>query len=101
MGAFTTAPCYRLYSIDDIHPGMFEVTEGGVAVAGEMYRMSDENLAPGLKPASRLTFIVGPVKLDNGQTVNGILFPQEIAEANYDDISEYGDWRKYMAAKES
>lgn len=25
VGEFRTAPLYRLYSIDDVHPGMFEV----------------------------------------------------------------------------
>ena len=42
LGAFRTAPVYRLYSIGDIHPGMFEVETGGVSVTGEFYRMSDE-----------------------------------------------------------
>ena len=42
LGEFTTEPCYRIYTIKDVHPGMFEVAEGGVAVTGEMYRMSDE-----------------------------------------------------------
>jgi gamma-glutamylcyclotransferase (GGCT)/AIG2-like uncharacterized protein YtfP len=37
-----TAPCYRLHSIDDRHPGMYEVEEGGVSVAGELYRVSPE-----------------------------------------------------------
>ncbi len=32
-----TAPIYRLYSIGDAHPGMFEVGEGGVSVKGELY----------------------------------------------------------------
>jgi len=41
LGAFHTAPCYRLYTIGDVHPGMFEVDSGGVSVAGELYRMSD------------------------------------------------------------
>ena len=41
LGEFHTLPIYHLYSIDDIHPGMFEVEEGGVSVAGEMYNMSD------------------------------------------------------------
>ncbi len=100
LGEFTTKPCYRLYSIDDIHPGMFEVAEGGVAVKGEMYRMSDEvwrRVEDGEPPH----LYCGPVHLDNGETVNGILFPQEIAEANYKDISQFGDWRKYMESKGS
>ena len=100
LGAFTTQPCYRLFSINDVHPGMFEVADGGVAVAGEMYRMSDEiwrRVEDGEPP----NLYCGPVKLDDGRTVDGILFPQDIAEANHTDISEYGDWRKYMASKES
>ena len=44
IGAFRTAPVYRLYSIGDVHPGMFEVETGGVSVAGEIYRMSEEIL---------------------------------------------------------
>jgi gamma-glutamylcyclotransferase (GGCT)/AIG2-like uncharacterized protein YtfP len=42
LGEFHTLPIYRLYSIDNIHPGMFQVEEGGISVTGEMYRMSDE-----------------------------------------------------------
>ena len=30
LGEFHTLPIYRLYSIDDVHPGMFEVEEGEV-----------------------------------------------------------------------
>jgi hypothetical protein len=39
------------------------------------------------------------VKLNNGQVVDGILFPQEIAETHHKDISEFGDWRRYMTTK--
>ncbi|MGI9148484.1 MAG: allophanate hydrolase-related protein [Chloroflexota bacterium] len=30
LEACETAPRYRLYSIDNVHPGMFEVDTGGV-----------------------------------------------------------------------
>jgi gamma-glutamylaminecyclotransferase len=98
LGEFVTEPCYRLFSINDVHPGMFEVAEGGVAVAGEMYRMSDE-IWQRVESGEPPHLYCGPVKLDRGRTVDGILFPQEIAEASHMDISEYGDWRKYMASK--
>ena len=39
-----TAPIYRLYSINDVHPGMFEVESGGVSVAGELYRVPSDVL---------------------------------------------------------
>jgi gamma-glutamylcyclotransferase (GGCT)/AIG2-like uncharacterized protein YtfP len=100
LGEFLTEPCYRLYSIDDVHPGMFKVVEGGVAITGEIYRMSEEiwrRVEDGEPPH----LYCGPVNLDNGQIVNGILFPQEIAEDNHKDISEFGDWRKYISSQKT
>ena len=98
IGEFRTAACYRLYSIDDVHPGMFEVEDGGISVAGEIYRMSDE-IWQRVEAGEPPHLYCGPVKLGNGQTVNGILFPQEVAQAGYKDISKFGDWRKYMMSK--
>jgi len=98
IGEFTTQPIYRLYSINDIHPGMFEVADGGVAVNGEMYRMSDE-IWRCVEAGEPPHLYCGPVKLDNGQTVDGILFPREIAEAEHKDISEFGDWRVYITSQ--
>ena len=44
LGALQTAPRYRIFSIGDVHPGMFEVGEGeaGISVPGELYDMPDE-----------------------------------------------------------
>jgi gamma-glutamylcyclotransferase (GGCT)/AIG2-like uncharacterized protein YtfP len=96
LGEFHTAPVYRLYSIGDVHPGMFEVASGGVSVAGEMYRMSDETWAR-VEAGEPPHLYCGPVKLSDGRTVDGILFPREQAEGKHKDISEFGDWRAYMA----
>ena len=97
LGAFRTAPCYRLYSINDVHPGMFEVEQGGVAVMGEYYRMSDDIWAR-VEAGEPPNLYCGPVKLEDGRTVNGILFPRALAEGKYLDISSYGDWRAYQGA---
>jgi len=97
LGEFHTIPIYRLYSIDDLHPGMFEVEKGGVSVAGEMYRMSDEILQR-VKNGEPPDLYFGDVKLNNGRVVKGVLFPRDIAESNHKDISEYGDWRVYIAS---
>ena len=97
LGEFHTLPIYRLYSIDDIHPGMFEVEEGGVSVAGEMYSMSDE-IFQRVKNGEPSGLYFGDVKLNNGNTVKGVLFPRETAEANNKDISNFGDWRAYIAS---
>ena len=97
LGAFRTAPHYRLYSIGDVHPGMFEVETGGVSVAGEIYRMSDEiwrRVEAGEPPH----LYRGPVRLSDARVVDGILFPRALAEARHKDISEFGDWRVYSAS---
>jgi gamma-glutamylcyclotransferase (GGCT)/AIG2-like uncharacterized protein YtfP len=96
MGEFRTAPIYRLYSIGDVHPGMFEDEGHGVSVAGEIYRMSDDiwlrveaTEPPGLYR--------GPVRLADGRTVDGILYPRALAVGQHKDISQFGGWRSYIA----
>ena len=41
----TTRPQYRLWSIDDRHPAMIRVREGGVAVAVEVWRVPEAGFA--------------------------------------------------------
>lgn len=99
LEATSTAPVYRLYSIGDVHPGMYEVDEGGVAVEGELYRMPDEvwrRVEAGEPPG----LYRGPVKLADGRVVPGILFPREMAQGKHLDISDYGSWRRYRDAAE-
>jgi gamma-glutamylcyclotransferase (GGCT)/AIG2-like uncharacterized protein YtfP len=93
-----TAPIYRLHSIEDRHPGMFEVGEGGVAVAGEIYLVPDDvwrRVEAGEPPH----LYRGAVRLADGREIFGILYPRELAECHHRDISAYGDWRAYMAAR--
>jgi gamma-glutamylcyclotransferase (GGCT)/AIG2-like uncharacterized protein YtfP len=99
LGAVRTAPIYRLYSIGDLHPGMFEVSSGGVSVAGELYRMRDAVLAR-VEAGEPPDLYRGPVKLADGRVVDGILYPRELAEGRHQDISEFGDWRAYMASRQ-
>ena len=97
VGAFRTAPKYRLYSIGDVHPGMFEVEAGGVSVAGEIYRMTNEiwrRVEAGEPPH----LYRGPVRLSDGRSVDGILFPRALAQGRHRDISDFGDWRAYIAS---
>jgi gamma-glutamylcyclotransferase (GGCT)/AIG2-like uncharacterized protein YtfP len=98
LEACRTAARYRLYSIGDVHPGMFEVTHGGVSVQGELYRVPDdvlERLEAGEPPG----LYRGPVALLDGRLVEGILFPRRLAEGIHRDISAYGGWREYMAGR--
>lgn len=97
LGEATTMPSYRLYSIDDVHPGMFEVQDGGVSVAGELYRVP-EDVWRRVEAGEPANLYRGPVRLSDGREVDGILYPRELAENMHRDISQYGGWRAYVAA---
>lgn len=99
LGTFMTKPCYRVFSINDIHPGMYEVEEGGVAVEGELYRMSDE-IWKKVEAGEPPHLYDGPVKLEDGRVVDGILYPKEQIKPEHVEISKFGGWRGYMASKE-
>jgi gamma-glutamylcyclotransferase (GGCT)/AIG2-like uncharacterized protein YtfP len=99
LGEARTAPSYRIYSIGDVHPGMFEVESGGISVPGEIYRLPDEvwmRVEAGEPP----NLYKGPVKLSDGRIIHGILYPRELAEGIHRDISDFGGWREYVASRE-
>ena len=93
----TTAPAYRLWSINDRHPAMIRVVSGGMSIALEVWAVSPEGLAqilmqepPGL--------CIGKVKLADGDEVLGVLGEPLLCEGQR-EITEHGGWRAYVAAK--
>lgn len=101
LGEFRTAPKYRVFSIGDVHPGMFEVEEGeqGISIPGELYELPDEVWAR-VEAGEPPGLYRGPVQLEDGRVVPGILFPREMT-AGHREITEFGGWREYWAAREA
>jgi len=89
-----TAAVYRLWSISDRHPGMVRVSEGGVAVALEIWRVGAEGLVSILS-AEPAGLSVGRVLLDDGTDVLGVLAEPILTEGQR-EITEYGGWRAYI-----
>jgi AGZA family xanthine/uracil permease-like MFS transporter len=93
-----TAPKYRVHSIGDVHPGMYEAGEGeqGAAVAGELYQLPADVLVRVIEgePAGLYR---GPVELADGRVVPGIMCDRTLAE-QHRDITEHGGWRAYRQA---
>lgn len=98
LGEFRTVSRYRIYSIGDLHPGMFEVAEGGIAVPGELYRLPDDVWAR-VEAGEPPHLYKGPVELEDGRVVDGILYPRELAEGKHKDITGYGGWRAYVESR--
>lgn len=96
-GEWTTAPRYRLFSLDDRHPAMVRANAGGAAVVGELYEVPLRVLRTVLdrEPAG---LGLGVVQLADGQLTLGVVWlPPELPRSSR-DISEYGDWRRYRAS---
>lgn len=92
-----TVPSYRIYSINDRHPGMVRVAEGGVAVAVEVWAVPPAGLASILlkEPAG---LSIGKVQLASGDETLGVL-AEPILCVGQREISEFGGWRAYCASR--
>lgn len=88
-----TDPQYRLWSIDDDHPGMIRVKTGGVHVVVELWAVPAAGLAQILQnePAG---LSIGKVQLIDGRTVLGVLAEPWVVE-NQKEISSFGGWKAY------
>lgn len=101
LGEFRTAPFYRVYTINDIHPGMYRVNEGeggGANIWGELYLVEDDVWA-GIEAGEPPNLYRGMVELEDGRSVYGILYPRELAEGNFPEITQHGGWRQYWDSK--
>jgi gamma-glutamylaminecyclotransferase len=93
-----TAPRYRLYSVRDQHPGIYEVPSGGIAIAGEIYEMNDEQHAH-LLAGEPPDLYESPIVLEDGSNVNAMIYPQKlIEERGFKDISQFGGWAAFKAS---
>jgi gamma-glutamylcyclotransferase (GGCT)/AIG2-like uncharacterized protein YtfP len=101
LGEFRTAPHYRVHTIGDVHPGMYRLNddeEGGASIWGELYMVPDEVWAA-IEAGEPPNLYRGTIELEDGRSVYGILYPRELAEGYYPEITEFGGWRAYWASK--
>lgn len=89
----TTAPIYRLWSINDVHPAMIRVSEGGAEIAVEVWSVPMAGLGQILlqEPSG---LCIGKVQLSNGKEVLGVL-GEAILCAGKQEITQWGCWRAY------
>ncbi len=94
-----TAPKYRLHSVRDSHPGIYEVESGGISIAGELYEFTEEQHAH-LLATEPPDLYEAPIELDDGSKVNAMIYPRELIEQRgFEDISRLGGWAAFKASK--
>jgi len=93
-----TSPVYRLYSIGDRHPAMIRDVERGTSISAELYEVPDE-IWPRIRDTEPPGLYRGPVELDDGRAVEGMLGTRELVESpDAVEITEHGGWRAYLAS---
>jgi allophanate hydrolase-like protein len=91
-----TAPVYRLWSVGDRHPAMIRVSEGGAAIALEVWSVPPEGLA-GILLKEPPGLSIGKMRLEDGSETLGVLGESALCEGQR-EITSYGGWRAYVAA---
>ena len=93
----STAATYRLWSIEDRHPAMMRVADGGAAIAVEVWSVPAEGVAAILvnEPAG---LCIGKVTLADGSEVLGVLGEPLLCEGQK-EITFAGGWRAYIAGR--
>jgi allophanate hydrolase len=97
-----TLPCYRMYLVPaggglPERPALVRVDEGGVEIETEVWVLSTAAFGDFVSkiPAP---LGIGKVLLDDGNIVPGFI-AEPIAAVGARDISEFGGWRAWVAAK--
>ena len=99
IGEVSTAPIYRLHSVRDEHPGIYEVEADGVSIAGELYELTPEQHTHLLASEPPDLYEV-TVKLADGSTAQAMLYPRSLIEGRgYPDISNFGGWAAFKAGR--
>jgi len=93
----TTDAAYRLWSIDDRHPAMMRVTEGGREIALEIWELPAAGIATILQQEPP-GLCIGRITLANGESILGVLGEAYLCEGG-EEITQWGGWRAYMASK--
>lgn len=96
----TTAPRYRFHAVDGRYPALEDVGEGGVAVVGEVYDLSWEQLREVLLPGEPAGLELGVVELADGSGSLAMVLrrghPAQLTDISDIDDSGPASWRAHQ-----
>jgi allophanate hydrolase len=96
--AARTLPHYRLYALPDgRRPGLVGVQDGGAAIAVEIWDVPSSALGPFISRVAP-PLGVGTIELESGAAVLGFICEAYATESSI-DITRYGGWRAFKAAR--
>jgi allophanate hydrolase len=102
LQATATAPEYRLFALAGTKPpkpGLLRVADGGGAIEVELWALSAAAFGK-FVAAVPPPLSIGTLRLADGRDAKGFLV-EAAATAGARDITRFGGWRAYVAAKEA
>ncbi|MEO1322896.1 MAG: allophanate hydrolase [Pseudomonadota bacterium] len=100
VGAFETAPNYRLYAMETVPPKPALVhSDVGASIPVEVYEM-DLAAFGSFVAEVPAPLAIGTVELSDGTTVKGFV-SEPRATVGATDVTDLGGWRNYIASKQS
>jgi allophanate hydrolase len=95
----STSTEYTLFALDTVppKPGLVRVAEGGAAIAGEVWRLPAAGFGRFVADLPQ-PMGIGCVTLADGREVAGFVC-ERVALVGAEDITAYGGWRAYRAAR--
>jgi gamma-glutamylcyclotransferase (GGCT)/AIG2-like uncharacterized protein YtfP len=100
LGAVSTAPLYRFYSVRDEFPGLYPCEDGGRSVPGELYEVSYRILRERLLPKEPAELELTVIALEDGRGSLSMRMREDaITAPGVKDISDHGGWRAYEESR--
>jgi gamma-glutamylcyclotransferase (GGCT)/AIG2-like uncharacterized protein YtfP len=98
VGAVTTAPKYRFFSVRDEFPALLLSDAGGAAIEGELYDVPMHNIRTDFLPSEPAELELTVVELADGRSVLAVALRPGLVDSIADQLTEItreGSWRKY------
>ncbi len=95
VGAATTAPHYRLWSVRDAFPALELVAAGGAGIAGEVYDVPLHAIRTAFLPDEPAELELTVIELAGGHSVLAVGLRPEVDRGALTDITHHGGWRAY------
>jgi gamma-glutamylcyclotransferase (GGCT)/AIG2-like uncharacterized protein YtfP len=98
LGAVTTAPKYRFFSVRDEFPALLLCETDGAAIEGELYDVPMDKIRTDFLPAEPAELELTVVELSDGRSVLAVALRPGIVDSVADQLTEItheGSWRKY------
>ncbi|MEM9938317.1 MAG: allophanate hydrolase [Pseudomonadota bacterium] len=100
VGAFETAPTYRLYAMDTVPPKPALVhSEDGASIPVEVYELDLAAFGSFVEEVPA-PLAIGTVTLSDGSSVKGFVAEPRATDGAL-DVTDLGGWRNYIASKQA